>query len=117
MCEDLQRASAEAIALVAGVGIGESFDPRGSFVYLLWGKDTARPLYVGESGNVLQRLGAHMSDSGRRNRVERIQLISCASKTGRRALETQLIGKYRPPWNLVGLPNIAGLSVPENGVG
>ncbi|HET6915952.1 MAG TPA: GIY-YIG nuclease family protein [Acidimicrobiales bacterium] len=80
--------------------IGESFDPRGYFVYLLFGEDDARPIYVGQSSNVLSRLGNHMSANDRRGRVTRVGLIRCADDRQMFALERELIEHYRPELNV-----------------
>jgi hypothetical protein len=80
----------------------EAFDVRGSFVYLLL-DDHGEPLYVGESGNVLARLGSHMSDPTKRRLVRHVKLIRRPSSTSRKALEKQLIGYLQPPLNVQGI--------------
>ena len=69
----------------------------GFFVYILWGH--AGPLYVGQSTNLLARLGSHMSDSGKRSETARIQLIRCADVAEMSSLERELIELYRPRLN------------------
>lgn len=53
---------------------GDPFEPGGHYVYLLWGSDCV--MYVGESGNVLYRIGSH-----RQNPVKRVNgfLQRCSS--------------------------------------
>jgi len=79
---------------------GDGIDPSGWYVYLLWevaGDDT--PVYVGCSGNILARLGAHLGNSAKRPRVGWVTLIRCTSEKAMLAREAQLIRRYRPEWN------------------
>lgn len=79
---------------------GDGIDPVGWYVYLLWEvADDAVPLYVGCSGNILARLGAHLGNSDRRYRVGWVTLIRCTSQKAMLAREGALIRKYRPEWN------------------
>jgi len=60
---------AEALARPVGRGVVLAsiggIDPTGYYVYLLWAvQDDDTPLYVGASGNILQRLGAHLTPYG-----------------------------------------------------
>lgn len=92
-----------SLAQLADRQIDSSFDPRGWFVYTLWGADDIRPLYVGMSGNVLSRLGDHMRNPDRRYKVERVTLISCKSEARARSVESRLIARHQPPLNTVGV--------------
>lgn len=69
----------------------------GHFVYILWGDDPRRPLYVGESGHLLQRLGWHYRNHGQD--IRSVQLLECATREDRLALEQDMIWKYRPIHN------------------
>lgn len=81
------------------------FDPHGWFVYLLWGADTESPIYVGQSRNILSRLGSHLQDSAKRKMVKRVQLIRCKSAGDMDRLELQLIREYRPRLNVAMVPH------------
>jgi hypothetical protein len=77
------------------------FDPHGFCVYLLWSDDTERPIYVGQSINVMGRVGSHMtSDKGPLTR--RVQIVRCTSREQMCALEASLIELYQPPMNTAG---------------
>lgn len=88
-------------------GVADSFDPRGYFVYLLWGDDEVTPIYVGQSRNVLSRVGTHMQARDRAHLVRRVQFIRCATNRAMLRLEMDLIKQYRPPLNVVGIPKSA----------
>jgi predicted GIY-YIG superfamily endonuclease len=86
--------------------IGDSFDPHGYYVYLLWGDDSDTPLYIGQSRNVLGRLGDHMRNAERRYLVRSVQLIKCSGERTMKRTEAALIREYGPPMNVVGTLNI-----------
>lgn len=98
-----ERRIGRALAGIAGGQLGDAFDPRGNFVYCLWGSDTDIPLYVGMSTNILARLGTHLNDAEKRRRVERVTLIRCKTDRQMRQAEVRLIGEYQPPLNVVGI--------------
>lgn len=77
--------------------------PHGFFVYILVSR-TGEPLYVGRSGNVLARLGQHMTDPKKRSQVEHIALIRCDTEEAMAATEHRLIVELLPPWNTLGIP-------------
>lgn len=76
----------------------------GLFCYILWGDDPAIPVYVGQSTNILARLGNHLQDKKKRSLVRRVQLIECESIPAMMALESKLIIEYRPLLNVAGVP-------------
>jgi hypothetical protein len=79
---------------------GDGIDPAGYYVYLLWEvQGDAVPVYVGRSGNILHRLGAHLGDNGKRARVGWVTLVRCTSEAAMIRRERELIRKYRPEWN------------------
>lgn len=80
--------------------MGDAFDPKGWYVYILWGDDDEVPLYIGQSRNVLSRLGSHMSDAEKRASVSRIQLIKCAGERTMMRTEAALIREFRPYLNI-----------------
>lgn len=94
---------ADRIAGIQTANIDSDFDPRGYFVYFLWGSDDQRPLYVGKSTNVLARLGSHLGDWRKRDQVERVTLLKCASVQQMDSAETRMIHHYQPPLNTVGI--------------
>jgi hypothetical protein len=79
------------------------FDPHGLYVYLLWGNDPDRPVYVGQSSNILARLGDHMRDATKRSIVKRVQVVNCEDKAKMDELEASLILAYQPVLNIRGL--------------
>ena len=88
-------------ALLQNFGQIEMFDPHGFCVYLLWGDDEDRPIYVGQSVNVMGRVGSHMtSDKGPLTR--KVQIVRCSSREQMCELESSLIELYQPPMNIVG---------------
>lgn len=91
--------------VVESVESNNHFDPHGWFVYLLWGSDPEAPIYVGQSRNILSRLGSHLQDSAKRKMVKRVQLIRCKSAGDMDRLELQLIREYRPRLNVAMVPN------------
>lgn len=81
------------------------FAVRGFCVYFLWSSDTDRPLYIGQSTNVLSRLGSHLGDREKRARVERVTILRLSTRRGMDTEERRLIRLHRPPWNLAGVPS------------
>lgn len=82
--------------------IGDAFDPHGYYVYLLWGDDDETPLYIGQSRNVLSRLGSHMTNKDRRYLVRSVQVIKCSGAATMNRTEAALIREYNPPLNTAG---------------
>jgi hypothetical protein len=79
---------------------GDGIDPAGYYVYLLWAiEGDAKPVYIGQSGNILARLGSHLGDPSKRAGVGWITLIRCTSQQAMMRREAELIRKYRPAWN------------------
>lgn len=83
--------------------IGDAFDQHGFYVYILWGADEDNPLYIGQSRNVLSRLGQHMADKEKRYLVRSVQLIKCSGRATMCRTEPALIREYSPPLNTVGV--------------
>jgi hypothetical protein len=79
------------------------FDPRGYFVYCLWGTERDRPMYVGMSTNILGRLGSHVQNPDRRYGIERVTLLRCDSRKAALDTEARLIAEYQPTWNVAGV--------------
>ena len=77
-------------------------NPLGYFVYLLFGDDPVKPVYIGQSRNVLARLATHMSDSEKRDKTRRVQLVRCPDEATMDATERALIARYQPLLNTVG---------------
>lgn len=84
---------------------GDVFNPNGFFVYLLWGANPERPLYVGQSTNVFSRVGTHMDNPRRRPSIRDVQFIRCHNAVTMMELESALILKFDPPWNIKGVPS------------
>lgn len=79
--------------------------PHGFFVYILWGAgDNA--VYVGQSTNVLGRLGYHMSKDKKKLTATRyVELIRCADRDDMNATEIKLIRKLKPAFNTLHHPD------------
>ena len=73
-----------------------AFDPSGHWVYILWG-DFEKPVYIGETGDLLNRLGWHASN--KRQHVWRVQLIPFDTLEQRKDAERRLIDFYQPLLN------------------
>ncbi|HUZ52658.1 MAG TPA: GIY-YIG nuclease family protein [Streptosporangiaceae bacterium] len=79
---------------------GDGIDPAGFYVYLLWQvQDDTTPVYVGQSGNILARLGTHLGNTEKRAGIGWVTLIRCTSERAMMRREADLIRKYRPAWN------------------
>jgi GIY-YIG catalytic domain len=92
-----ERARVKADILAAD---SDGIDPAGYYVYLLWAvRDDDAPVYVGSTGNILQRLGAHLGDYAKRAGIGWITLIRCTSERAMEDREAALIRRYRPRWN------------------
>lgn len=98
----IEKARTVAEKRVVEASIGDSFDPHGYFVYILWGDDPERPVYIGQSINVISRLGTHLSDRQKRSLTRRIQLIKCCGKRSMDSTEMRLIAEYKPLLNIAG---------------
>lgn len=92
-----QVASASGIARLA------SFSPTGPHVYLLYG-EAKRVLYVGQSENVIARLGNHLTHPERRDRIKEISILKCKDYDDMMQCEAQLIRRHQPEWNIKGNP-------------
>lgn len=90
----------DTTARIAADAIRDGMDPRGYFVYLLWGHDPDVPLYVGQSTNLFGRLGSHLNDHDKRDHIIKVGIIRCADGMSMCETETRLIGLYKPPWNV-----------------
>jgi len=78
---------------------GQDIDPRGWFVYILW-NSANKVIYVGQSRNVLHRVGSHVVKHG--DQIARVSLIRCASRRRMELTEDWLIDLFQPPLNIVG---------------
>lgn len=76
-------------------------EPSGFFVYILWGDDLERPLYVGQSKNVFQRVGMHLSAEPKASLTRRVEIIRCATARAMFETEITLIERLRPTMNIV----------------
>jgi hypothetical protein len=97
------RAGLADLSAVQIEGEPAGFDPRGFFVYLLWGAGSDKPLYVGQSTNVLARLGSHLGNPARRYQIERVTLVRCRTARQMDDTEMRLITKHQPPMNIAGI--------------
>lgn len=93
----------QALEGVIRAPLTDELDPHGFYVYLLWGSDRERPLYVGETTNLFARLGTHMSGRAKRRQVERITVLRCASQAVMDSTEWSLIRLHQPPMNSMGI--------------
>lgn len=94
---------------LAAAAISDAFDPNGFFVYILWGEDESKPLYVGQSTNILARLGNHMQNNDRRHLVRKVRVIRCRSERHMDDTECRLIAKFQPTLNVTGIRRTDGI--------
>lgn len=97
--ENVKRLAAEAMG-----DTSTAFDPRGFYVYVLW-DEAGACVYVGQSANVLGRLGQHMAPSKKGSLVTRVTLTKCDSRLIMTALERLLIHTLSPKDNLAWNPS------------
>lgn len=81
----------------------DGLDPHGYFVYVLMKADGSA-LYVGQSTNVLARLGAHMGDREKREQTALVRIYKCETFHEMSALEIELIKKLQPELNIMHSP-------------
>lgn len=111
-CDRISEELFESQEIDLAPGVAESllqakpFDPHGFFVYVLF--DNKRALYVGQSINVLSRLGAHMTRD-RRQFIHSVRVYRCANRSRMDRLEIDLIRYYSPPWNTVHVPKTVAI--------
>lgn len=93
-----------------GLGVADAhaeplaaFDPHGCFTYCLWGDDPQRPLYVGQSTNILARLGSHLGDGLKRPHIQRVTVTRHDGPEAMCRAEAGLIALHQPPWNRAGI--------------
>jgi hypothetical protein len=98
---DLSRRIDATLANAVHVRLDEDFNPRGFFVYILWGDSEDLPLYVGQSAHILKRLGQHMQD--KEHLVKRVTVLRCPSRSKMDGMEARLISHYQPPMNKAGI--------------
>lgn len=80
--------------------VGQAAMPfTGYVVYTLFDKNDAL-LYIGQSSNGWQRIGAHARKSWG-HRIDTVRVIRCASSDEALALESRLIYEQDPPYNKV----------------
>lgn len=72
------------------------------YVYVLRDTD-AEVVYVGQSRNVFNRVGSHVTDVEKGPVVETVQLIPCDNEEQMCALEMSLIRAWQPKFNRVGV--------------
>lgn len=105
------RRTREAVASeFAGMNasdLSKGIDPRGFYVYLLWGEDPERPIYVGQSTNLLSRLGQHMTDAAKRDMTRRVTVVRCEDRAEMDRTEDRLIQCYQPVLNIRGVIDVA----------
>lgn len=73
-------------------------------VYVLWGGNPDHVLYVGQSTNVLGRMGSHFGVLVKRAKIKRATVYRASTKEEMDAEERRLIRLHRPPWNTIGVP-------------
>jgi hypothetical protein len=54
--------------------------------------------------NVLARLGSHLGDAAKRDRIRYVTLIRCRDRQQMDDTERRLIQLHRPEWNTAGIP-------------
>lgn len=100
---EVDRLFSERIQLEAAPELEKAgLSPHGFFVYLLCGED-GQVMYVGQSTNILSRLGSHMGARWKREGTVEVKLIRCSNNEQMMRLETLLIRQHAPPWNTAGV--------------
>lgn len=90
----------EVVSDIGGFSIFELVLPDSvHFVYLLVDEEN-EVFYIGETGNLLSRLGKH---SRTHRRLKRMKIICCDSKREARLLESLLIRRLKPVLNRYGV--------------
>lgn len=88
--------------LKTAIGGGETLDPHGFYVYMLF--DAAGiPIYVGQSQNIFTRLGTHMGPRNHRDVVKKVQLVRCADRPAMIRMESALLHEHKPSLNINGV--------------
>lgn len=82
---------------------------RGHYVYVAWGSDESRPLYIGKSSNVLARLGQHSTVQPWYPDAVRFELHTFESSKAAEDAETEAIYELNPIYNRQRLPTKAQL--------
>jgi hypothetical protein len=98
----LRRGRSPAAQLLAGLGAETfgCFPSQGFCVYCLW-DDRDVLLYVGQTTNLLRRLGEHQQ-SPTRGAFVRVSLFRCYSERQMHLTEEWLIDRLQPPLNVWG---------------
>lgn len=76
----------------------DGLDPHGFFVYSIWAQDDV-PLYVGQSRNVLSRVGSHMGGRFKKVGVKRVRFNKFAHQYEMAEAERMLIKELQPKFN------------------
>ena len=71
-------------------------------VYIAWGLDESRPLYVGKSRSLMQRLGSHARSSAWWPYLHRLEVYGYRSDEAALIAEAEAIHELRPAYNQVG---------------
>lgn len=78
----------------------DGIDPNGYFVYYLWRPGSNTPAYVGQSRNVLARLGQHVYNHGQS--IARVTVVRCQTQAEMIRFEAAEIRRLQPIWNRAG---------------
>lgn len=73
------------------------------YVYVAWGTDKNRPLYVGKSRSLLARLGQHSQNSLWWHHLTRLAIYSYDSEREALRAEAEAIAEYQPEYNRAGV--------------
>jgi predicted GIY-YIG superfamily endonuclease len=91
-----KQEAAEMVAQIVARKHADRLPATGNFVYIIWGDDE-RPLYIGQTAHLLQRLGWHYRNH--RTKLKSVQLLECESRKAALWLEDVLIRVMRPLYN------------------
>ena len=70
-----------------------------AFVYIAWGRDESRPLYIGKSRNVMARLGQHAQSSPWYVYIDHFDVYGFRSELAALQAEAEAIAELRPEYN------------------
>lgn len=91
---------------------------KGYYVYLLYedNKLDYEPIYVGQSTNVVSRIGNHATNKLLKN-VVRCRVLVCHSHRQMNVLESALINRYLPSVNIKGINDFESYELIPHGFG
>lgn len=92
---------------VARFDVPKWLNPRGHFVYMVWGENVVEEngedrdiLYIGMTGRILMRLAQHANDSEWWHYADHIDVFQYATRQAALEVEQWMITRYGPLYNV-----------------